>query len=137
MAQVLIAIAILFTCGLQFFVPMDIMWRKVQHRFPKDKHNRTQIILRAATMIIMGAITVAVPNLDPIISLVGAVFLSVLGILVPAVIETVYFWPDLGTCKWILIKNILLSIFAMFALVAGSIVSVQDIIKEYAGEHKA
>lgn len=134
MAQVLIALAILFTFGLQFFVPMDILWRKIQHRFSKDKHNRTQIYLRTGIIIIMGAIGVAVPNLDPIISLVGAVFFSVLGILVPAIIETVYYWPDLGKMNWILIKNIILSLFAIFALVTGSIVSVQDIIKEYSGE---
>lgn len=127
----LIALAILFTFGLQFFVPMDILWRKIQHRFSKENHNRTQIILRTGIIIIMGAVAVAVPNLDPIISLVGAVFFSVLGILVPAVIETVYYWPDLGAGKWILIKNIILSIFAIFALVTGSIVSVQEIIHEY------
>lgn len=134
-AQVLIALAILFTFGLQFFVPMDILWRKIQHRFAKDSHNRTQVILRTAIIIIMGAVAVAVPNLDPIISLVGAVFFSVLGILVPAIIETVYYWPDLGTAKWILIKNVILGLFAIFALVTGSIVSVQDIIREYSGEH--
>lgn len=130
-AQVLIALAILFTFGLQFFVPMDILWRKIQHRFSKENHNRTQIILRTGIIIIMGAVAIAVPNLDPIISLVGAVFFSVLGILVPAVIETVYYWPNLGAGKWILIKNIILSIFAIFALVTGSIVSVQEIIHEY------
>lgn len=133
-AQVLIAVAILFTFGLQFFVPMDILWRKIQHRFSKDKHSRTQIILRSGIIIIMGAIGVAVPNLDPIISLVGAVFFSVLGILVPAVIETVYCWPNLGAGKWILIKNVILSVFAIFALVTGSIVSIQDIIETYSGE---
>lgn len=134
-AQVLIALAILFTFGLQFFVPMDILWRKLQNRVSKDKHNRTQVILRTAIIIIMGGIGIAVPNLDPIISLVGAVFFSVLGILVPAIIETVYYWPNLGSGKWILWKNIVLSLFAIFALVTGSIVSIQDIIKEYSGEH--
>lgn len=130
-AQVLIAVAILFTFGLQFFVPMDILWRKIQHRFSKDNHSRTQIILRTGIIIIMGAIAVAVPNLDPIISLVGAVFFSVLGILVPAVIETVYCWPALGKYNWILIKNVILSLFAILALVTGSIVSVEQIIEEY------
>lgn len=136
MAQVLIAVAILFTFGLQFFVPMDILWRKIQHRFSKENHNRTQILLRTGIIIIMGAVAVAVPNLDPIISLVGAVFFSVLGILVPAVIETVYCWPNMGAGQWILIKNIILSVFAIFALVAGSIVSVEQIIEEYSGDHK-
>lgn len=130
-ANVLIALAILFTFGLQFFVPMDILWRKIQHRFSKDSHNRVQIILRTGIIIIMGAVAIAVPNLDPVISLVGAVFFSVLGLLVPSVIETVYCYQDLGVWNWILIKNVILSIFAIFALVSGSITSIQEIIKEY------
>lgn len=131
----LIALAILFTFGLQFFVPMDILWRKIQNRFAKDNHNRTQIILRTGIIFIMGAIGVAVPNLDPIISLVGAVFFSVLGILVPAVIETVYV-HGCGSSNfgWILVKNIILGAFSIFALVSGSIVSIEEIIKEYSGE---
>lgn len=110
---------------------MDILWRKINHRFSKENHSRTQIIIRTGIIIVMGAVGVAVPNLDPIISLVGAVFFSVLGLLVPAVIETVYCYPNLGTFKWILVKNVILSIFAIFALVAGSIASVGDIIEEY------
>lgn len=78
-AQVLIAIAILFTFGLQFYVPMDILWRKMAPRIPKDRHNISQILFRAGIILIMGGVAAAVPKLDPFIGLVGAVFFSVLG----------------------------------------------------------
>lgn len=78
-AQVLIAVAILFTFGLQFYVPMDILWRKISHKFAVEKHNMTQIYLRTGIMLIMGGIAAAVPDLEPFIGLVGAVFFSVLG----------------------------------------------------------
>lgn len=78
-AQIAIAIAIQFTFGLQYFVPMDILWRKFSPKISKEKHNIAQIALRAVCVLIMGTVGVLVPKLDPFISLVGAVFFSFLG----------------------------------------------------------
>lgn len=131
-AQLLIAAAILFTFGLQFYVPMDILWRKVHSKIPKDKHNLAQIGLRTGIMIVMAGVALAVPDLEPFIGLVGAIFFSSLGLLVPCVVETVFLWPnELGTFKWILVKNIIFGAFSIFALVAGSFVSIEEIIKLY------
>lgn len=79
MAQILIALAILFTFGLQFYVPIDILWRKLQLRLPQEKHNVSQILFRAGLILIMGGVAAAVPKLEPFIGLVGAIFFSVLG----------------------------------------------------------
>lgn len=69
----------MFTFGLQFYVPMDILWRKIGPRISKEKHNISQILFRAGIILIMGGVAAAVPKLDPFIGLVGAVFFSVLG----------------------------------------------------------
>lgn len=78
-AQILIAIAILFTFGLQFYIPTDILWRKIKHRIPEARHNITQILMRTGIIILMGGVAMAVPNLEPFIGLVGAIFFSILG----------------------------------------------------------
>lgn len=78
-AQVLIALAIFFTFGLQFYVPMDVIWRRIHMRIPKERHNISQILLRAGIILILGGISAAVPKLEPFIGLVGAIFFSVLG----------------------------------------------------------
>uniref|UniRef100_A0A182K1E2 Amino acid transporter transmembrane domain-containing protein n=1 Tax=Anopheles christyi TaxID=43041 RepID=A0A182K1E2_9DIPT len=120
-AQILIALAILFTFGLQFYVPMDILWRKIQDKIPKNKHMISQIALRSGIMIIMGGVGLAVPELEPFIGLVGAVFFSSLGLFVPCVVETVFLWPnELGKFRWVLIKNVIFGAFSIFALVAGA-----------------
>lgn len=134
-AQLLIAAAILFTFGLQFYVPMDILWRKIHDKIPKDKHNFSQIAIRTGIMILMGGIALAVPDLEPFIGLVGAVFFSSLGLLVPCVVETVFLWPnELGTFKWVLIKNVIFGAFSLFALVSGSFVSIEEIVKLYTND---
>lgn len=131
-AKLLMGLAILFTYGLQFYVPMDILWRKIKHRISKEKHNMSQILIRSGIVLCTGAIAAAVPKLEPFIGLVGAVFFSVLGLLVPTVVETIYRWPDrLGKFNWMLWKNIVLGIFAIFALVTGAAVSIEEIIKIY------
>ncbi|KAH8298477.1 hypothetical protein KR044_005593, partial [Drosophila immigrans] len=128
-AKLLMAVAILFTYGLQFYVPNEVLWRKIQHKFKPEKHNMTQILLRTGIILVSGGIAAGIPNLEPFISLVGAVFFSLLGIFVPSVVETVYLWPDrLGWGKWKLIKNILLGIFAILALIAGAAASIDEMI---------
>jgi len=73
-----------------------------------------------------------VPELDPFISLVGAIFFSILGIAIPSIVETISCWEShLGALKWRLWKNSFLVIFALVALISGSWISVLDIIKLY------
>jgi proton-coupled amino acid transporter len=134
-AKILMALAIFFTFGLQYYVPMEIFWAKVSHRIPKEKHNISQIGIRSGIIVVLGAIAVGVPELDPFISLVGAVFFSTLGILVPAVVETVFKYPHaLGKFNWVLWKNGALSLFSIIALVSGSYASIKQIVESYSGE---
>lgn len=52
--------------------------------------------------------------------------------MVPAIIETVFHYPDgYGFANWMLIKNCLLVIFGLVALTTGSYVSIVRIIQSY------
>lgn len=73
------AFAILFTYALQFYVPNEILWRKIGHRFSEKNQNIPQILLRVGIILITGGISAAIPNLEPFIGLVGSVFFSILG----------------------------------------------------------
>lgn len=153
--QYLIAFAIFFTFGLQFYIPMDILWRKIGDKIPVRMHNVAQISIRTGIILIMGAVSMAVPDLEPFIGLVGAVFFSILGkiivfycfiyglqyiiylysgLLFPVIVETVFLWPHTGRFHWILIKNVVLGTASICALVAGSWVSISDIIDIYSGD---
>lgn len=116
-----IAIAVFLTWLLQFYVPMEIVWRNVKEFFPKNWHNLAQIAIRGGTCIFAIYVGIIVPNLGAIIQFVGAIFFSTLGLFVPAVIDIVVKWEDgFGFMGWILIKNILIMSFSIFALIAGS-----------------
>lgn len=62
-------------------------------------------------------------------SLIGAVCVSTLGFMFPAIIEilTYYKRPGFGTLKWILVKDILLVVFGIGGFVIGTYVSILEI----------
>ncbi|KAF5270108.1 hypothetical protein FQA39_LY08520 [Lamprigera yunnana] len=131
--KLLIILSVFLTYTLQMYVPLDIIWRKVlsQRVKGKVKVHLAQIGIRCIFVTGTVIIAIAVPNLEPIITLVGAVCLSTLGILLPAVVDTILYWEELHCLKWKLTKNIFLSIFSIFALISGSIVSIKSLINDY------
>lgn len=133
--QVLIGLAILFTFGLQFYIPMEILLKKIENRISKSR-NFSEIAIRTFIMIVMGALAIAVPDLGPFISLVGAVFFGSLGLFVPAFIECLYLrtYEGYGKFDWKLWKNLFLMVFALIAMFAGAFVSIKEIIETYTGD---
>lgn len=78
-------------------------------------------------------LAVAIPKLDLFISLFGAFCLSLLGIILPAVIESLVFVKTKsGFSKFmIIVKNSLFIIFGLSALVIGTSTTVSAIVKSF------
>lgn len=75
------------------------------------------------------AIAVAVPSISPFIGLIGAFCFSLLGIIAPVVIEFATFWDNVTV--FMTIRNALLIVVGILALVFGTNSSVVDIMKMY------
>ncbi|KAM7358623.1 proton-coupled amino acid transporter-like protein acs isoform 1-T1 [Cochliomyia hominivorax] len=131
--KLMIAVAIFFTFTLQFYVPMSIIWKGIQNKIAPEKQNMSEYALRIVLVIICGAIAVALPNLGPFISLIGAVCLSTLGMIVPSIIELAVYNedPGFGRFKWRLWKNILLICFGILGFITGTYVSILEFKAEF------
>ncbi|XP_031834494.1 proton-coupled amino acid transporter-like protein pathetic isoform X2 [Nomia melanderi] len=130
--KILIALAVLFTYGLQYFVPMEIMWTSIKDKCSHKYHGICETLMRIFMVLFTVVVALIVPDLEPFISLVGSVFFSVLGISIPAIVETISCWEThLGMYNWRLWKNSMLLVFSMFALVFGSWISIGKIIDLY------
>ncbi|KAK4887000.1 hypothetical protein RN001_003271 [Aquatica leii] len=132
--NVLIPIAVFLTYNLQMYVPLDIIWKNLLSHKINGTVNRNiaQVLMRCIFVCGTIAIAVAVPNLEPIISLVGSICFSTLGLLVPAIVDTVLYWEEgLGCLKWRLIQNIFLAAFSIFALVSGTVTSIESLINSF------
>lgn len=71
----------------------------------------------------------AIPMLEQIINIVGALFYSTLGLIIPGIVETVSRWENLGKFKWILWKNTLIVLFGVCSLISGCVVTIFDIVE--------
>ncbi|XP_068972497.1 proton-coupled amino acid transporter-like protein pathetic [Bombus flavifrons] len=132
MVKLLIALAVLFSYGLQFTVPIDIIWRLMKEKFSHKYEGISETAIRMFIALFTIAVACLVPKLEPFISLVGSVFFSILGVTIPAIVETVSCWDGhLGKYNWRLWKNSVLLILSLLALVFGSWISITDIIKLY------
>ncbi|KAJ8674702.1 hypothetical protein QAD02_010488 [Eretmocerus hayati] len=130
--KILISFAITLTYGLQFFVPLEIIWNTIESKFSHSWKFAGETIMRVLMVLATVSVAMLVPDLDPFISLVGAVFFSILGLCFPAVVETISCWDGhLGTGYWRLWKNLFLVLVAFFALISGTWISLVQIIEIY------
>ncbi|XP_068627928.1 proton-coupled amino acid transporter-like protein pathetic [Battus philenor] len=131
-AKIMVAIAVYFTYCLQMYAPMEIIWTRTKASMRQKLHNIGQILLRTFSVTLTVVLAVAVPDLELLIGLVGAIFFSTLGLFIPIVVETVHKWNrDLGRFNYILWKNILLLLFYLLVLVSGCYSAIKEIIIKY------
>ncbi|XP_058816791.1 proton-coupled amino acid transporter-like protein pathetic isoform X1 [Topomyia yanbarensis] len=125
--KVMIAVAIFLTYTLQFYVPMEIIWKNVKHNFNQHKET-AEYAIRIGLVTLTVLIAAALPNIGPFVTLIGAVCLSTLGMMFPAVIELVTYYekPGYGRFNWILWKNIGLICFGVIGFITGTYVSIEE-----------
>ncbi|XP_058449870.1 proton-coupled amino acid transporter-like protein pathetic isoform X2 [Malaya genurostris] len=125
--KIMIAVAIFLTYTLQFYVPMEIIWKNVKHNFNQHAE-AAEYSIRIGLVTLTVVIAAALPNIGPFVTLIGAVCLSTLGMMFPAVIELVTYYekPGYGRFNWILWKNIGLIFFGVIGFVTGTYVSIEE-----------
>ncbi|XP_049945298.1 proton-coupled amino acid transporter-like protein pathetic [Schistocerca serialis cubense] len=134
--KILIAFGVYCTYGLQFVVPVQMLLNATRDKFPVSPLLVSYIVRTLLVTATVG-LAVAVPTIGPFMSLIGALCMSVLGIMVPALIEVVTFWDSgLGRFKWLLWKNVLVCVFGLMALMFGTYTSIEEIILVYSSDEK-
>ncbi|VVD00350.1 unnamed protein product [Leptidea sinapis] len=128
--RAVMAVAIFLSYGLQFYVPMNIVWPFIKSKLSNEKALQygeavTRFVLISFTFIAAALI----PNLSSIISLVGAFSSSALALVFPPVIEIVTFWPDrFGKYDWIMWKDCLIIVFGITGFLFGTYASLENIL---------
>ncbi|CAH1174128.1 unnamed protein product [Phaedon cochleariae] len=116
-----ISASMFFTFMLNHHVPTEILWRRLQPYVPTGKEGVAQVALRSSTVTFAMLVAAAAnKNLDALMDLVGAVFFSILGLFVPAVVDILVNWSAWGRYHWRLLQDGVLIVMALFALVSGT-----------------
>lgn len=129
--KIVIGLAVYCTFGLQFYVCLDIAWNAIREKFKKRpqlvNYTMRTVLVTAATLL-----AIVVPTIAPFIGLIGAFCFSILGLLVPVLIEMVTVWDQgFGRYNWIIWKNIIVSIFGVLALFFGTEAALKEIFALY------
>jgi hypothetical protein len=56
--KILVALSILFTYGLQFTVPSEIVWKKISHKIKEANHDKCYYLMRALMILGTGQYTI-------------------------------------------------------------------------------
>ncbi|XP_046387616.1 proton-coupled amino acid transporter-like protein CG1139 isoform X2 [Ischnura elegans] len=128
--RVMMALAIFLSYGLQFYVPVGILWPFIKPRLQTEQAQKVgEYTLRVVLVIITFGLAAAIPNLGAVISLVGAVSSSTLALIFPPFIEIITFWDKgLGKYNWVLWKDIFIMIFGLLGFGFGTYASIMNIV---------
>ncbi|CAF0809722.1 unnamed protein product [Adineta steineri] len=131
--KIMYAVAVFLTYNLQFYVPFSLLWprlcRKVFYRYGEITVEKCEHAFRIGLILITFIVAALIPNLGLVISLVGAVASTALSVIFPPICESITFWPDgLGRYKWQLMLNLLIISFGLYVFIAGTTLSVSNII---------
>ncbi|KAL4704575.1 hypothetical protein ACJJTC_017830 [Scirpophaga incertulas] len=134
---VMFAVAIFISYGLQCYVPVEVVWRGhllprlLARHTPAPRVALAEYILRVGLCLLTFIFAVAVPRLGLFISLFGALCLSALGIVFPAVMEASLAWASQKLTAALITKDAILVVLGLAGLIAGTYTALLAIIRSF------
>lgn len=131
----MLAFAIYITHGLACYVAIDITWTDylVKRFGSSSKKLFYEYVVRTGLVMITFLLAVAIPNLELFISLFGALCLSALGLVFPALIQLFTYWKQISGLEKVImvLKNAVIVIIGLVGLVVGTYTSLSEIIATF------
>ncbi|XP_036424411.1 proton-coupled amino acid transporter 1 isoform X1 [Colossoma macropomum] len=128
--KLLYSFGIYITYALQFYVPAEILIPLAVERVDPRWELLVDLSIRVGLVIFTCALAILIPELDLVISLVGSVSSSALALILPPLLQVVTFHSE-GLSGWIVLKNIIISVFGLVGFVAGTYISIVEIISRH------
>ncbi|XP_046852203.1 proton-coupled amino acid transporter 3-like [Xenia sp. Carnegie-2017] len=122
-----VAISVFFSYFIQAYVPLKIIEQSTLEKIPENRVLIFDITIRIILVLFTCGLAGAVPQLHNIISLVGALSMSLLGFVFPVAIHSITFYDKLS---WIVhAKNIFIFVFGVLGCLAGTYTATYHIIQ--------
>jgi len=139
-ALAMFSIAIYFSYALQFYVVMDILGPNViRPNVSSDRmFNIVEFLTRIGLNVFTLAMAASVPWLELLVSLLGAVKMSTLSLMAPALIDAAVNWStDTDRTTFLLrsVKNVFIFTVGFLACIVGTYISLQDIVNNFRQDH--
>lgn len=96
-----------------------------------NSYNILETMFRFVLVLVTFGLSVSIPRIDLFISLVGAVACSMMAIILPPIMDLVLFWKASNYSILKLVKDLVIILFGIYIFIAGTYVSIDDIIKYF------
>ncbi|CRK91300.1 CLUMA_CG004977, isoform A [Clunio marinus] len=128
--KMMIALAVLMTYGIQFFVAIQIMFAPIYKNINcVERHPViSEMILRLLVVLITFTVAQGIPHLSLLLSLIGSVCCAVLAFVLPAIAELILLhnnYGGIGWCCWL--KNSIILLIAFCGFILGGGLSIKAI----------
>ncbi|KAI1304148.1 Proton-coupled amino acid transporter 1 [Halotydeus destructor] len=143
--RLMFALSIFLSYSLQMYIPINIVWPVIVRKFSLEEgSSRTEVynvLYRTIFVTATFAVAAAIPRLDLIISLVGALSGSCLALIFPPLIDLATDWEEdeednksnlseqSSTRVWWYGKNLGICFFGVIGFATGTYAAMSDIIK--------
>lgn len=131
--NLIFSLSLFITYGLQFYVVIHITWPFINDRLAtRSWRDYAEYIYRTLLVLVTFGIASAVPQLDLLISFVGAFASCALALMLPPIIDLLTLSVEDGGLKWwIVIKNVLIITFGLLGFLTGSYASLRAIVEKF------
>ena len=130
----MVAIDVLLSYAIQFFVPIQVMFPPLaaSSKFATQNPVLSELLFRSAMVFLTYVITMAVPNLKTLLSLVGSVCSTLLVFVFPVVCELILTNNNRGGISWwYWLKDSVILLLALVGFVLGGGLNIKEIIEEF------
>ncbi|CAI8033134.1 Proton-coupled amino acid transporter 1 [Geodia barretti] len=146
LAKLYYAYAIFAGYLLQFYVPMDFLevplysrlrLHHLEYRFPHRRNwvfSTFQILFRLTVVLITAGIAVSLPDLEDLISLVGAFSCSALAFIIPPCLEMLTVFPQRKSRRWwlpLFVKDIAITVTGIVGFLFGTYSTLVNIVEYF------
>merc|ERR1711892_327392 len=128
------SIAIFFSYALQFYVVMDIIGPNIIKPNVSDRmYPFVEWITRVLLTVLTLGMAATVPWLDLLVSLLGAIKMSTLSLMAPALVDSAAHWNSDSKPVFVYrcIKNVFIFTIGFLACVIGTYISTMEIVKNF------
>lgn len=131
--NMIFALSIFITYGIQFYVPINITWPFFAKRMSSRRLQKySEYIYRTVVVLLSFGVAALVPHLDLLISLIGAFAACALALMLPPLIEILTLSMEEGQLPWWkILKDIIIIAFGFLGFVTGTYSSLKEIANTF------
>lgn len=129
--KILLVMAIFGNYAMAFYVPISIIWPPLSKHAARYTNNllAAELMFRTFMVLVTLLLAVAIPKIDLVISLVGAVSGTFLALIFPPLLEYITYAPNISKIN--LTKQIAILIFGAISFATGTYAAVLAIVQEF------